>query len=105
MKGTSVIGCLAQVMKGSNVSMEVKRGLGNSNLLLTVTYESETWTWNRTQQPRVHAVEMSYRRGACGVTRWDGESNERMYERCGMGSHANGVNCGVVEWVKRNAMR
>ncbi len=28
-----------------------------------------------------------------------------MYERCGMGSQANGVNYGVVEWVKRNAMR
>ncbi len=22
-----------------------------------------------------------------------------------MGSHANGVNCGVVEWVKRNTLR
>ncbi len=28
-----------------------------------------------------------------------------MYERCGMGSHGNGVNCGVVEWVKRNTLR
>ncbi len=28
------------------------------------------------------AVEMSYLRGACGVTRLDGESNESMYERC-----------------------
>ncbi len=28
-----------------------------------------------------------------------------MYERCGMGSQANGVNCGVVEWVKRNTLR
>ncbi len=28
-----------------------------------------------------------------------------MYERCGMGSCANGVNCGVVEWVKRNTLR
>ncbi len=53
----------------------------------------------------VCAVEMSYLRGACGVTRWDGESNESVYERCGMGSQANGVNCGVVEWVKRNTLR
>ena len=44
-------------------------------------------------------------RGACGVTRWDGGSNESVYERCGMGSQANGVNCGVVEWVKRNTLR
>ncbi len=31
--------------------------------------------------------------------------NESVYERCGMGSQANGVNCGVVEWVKRNTLR
>ncbi len=36
---------------------------------------------------------------------WDGESNESMYERCGMGINANGVLCGVVEWVKRNTLR
>ncbi len=36
--------------------------------------------------------------------RWDGESNESVYESCGMGSHANRVNCGVVEWVKRNML-
>ncbi len=50
-------------------------------------------------------MEMSYLRGECGVTRWDGESNEIVYERCGMGSQANGVNCGVEEWVKRNMWR
>ncbi len=50
----------------------------------------------------VDAVEMSYLRGACGVTRWDGESNESVCGRCGMGSQAN---CGVVEWVKRNTLR
>ncbi len=48
---------------------------------------------------------MSYLRGARGVTRWDGESNETVYERCGMGSQVRGVNCGVVEWVKRNTLR
>ncbi len=36
-------------------------------------------------------------RGTCGVTRWDGESNESEQEKCGMGSHTRGVNCGVVE--------
>ncbi len=40
----------------------------------------------------------------CGVTRWDGESNESLYEKCGLGSHADGVNCGVVKWVKRNTL-
>ncbi len=85
--------------------MEVKRGSRNSILLLAFMYGSERWTWNRAQESRVRAVEMSYLRGACGVTRWDGESNESVYERCDMGSHANGVNCGVVEWVKRNTLR
>ena len=27
-----------------------------------------------------------------------------MYERCGMGTHAIGVKCGIVEWMKRNTM-
>ncbi len=36
---------------------------------------------------------------------WDGESNESVYERYHMGAHANGVNCGVVEWMKRNTLR
>ncbi len=44
------------------------------------------------------AVEVSYLRGACGVSRWDGLSNESVYERCGMSAHGNGVGCGVVWW-------
>ncbi len=40
--------------------------------------------WNRTQQSRVPAMEMSYLSRACGVTRWEGESNESVYERCCM---------------------
>ncbi len=36
MKGRSVVGSLAGVMKGRNVSMEVKRGLRNSILLPTL---------------------------------------------------------------------
>ncbi len=69
MKGRSVVGSLAGVMKGRNVSMDVKRGLRNSTLLPTLTYGSENWTWNGAQQSRVRAVEMSYLRGACGVRR------------------------------------
>ena len=69
--------------------MEVKRGLRNSILLPTLTYGSETWTWNRAQQSRVRGVEMSYLRGACGVTRWDSLSNESVYEKCGMGTRSS----------------
>ncbi len=50
-------------------------------------------------------VEMNYLRGPCGVIRQDGESKEGVHERCGMGSRANGVNCGVVEWVTSDTLR
>ncbi len=43
-------------------------------------------------------MEMSYLRGACGVKSWDGVSDEKVYESCGMGSRANDVNC---EWWNR----
>ncbi len=76
MKGRSVVGSLTRVMKGRYVSMDVKRGLRNSILLPTLTYGSENWTWNGAQQSRVRAVEMSYLRGVCGVSRWDGLNNE-----------------------------
>ncbi len=36
-------------------------------------------------------AEMSYLRGACGVTRWEGQSNESMYEKCGIGTCGSGV--------------
>lgn len=62
----------------------------------------ETWTWNKTQQSGVCAVEISYLRGAFGVTRRTGEGNEA-FIRFGMDMGANVVRCGVVEWVKRNA--
>ncbi len=105
MKGRSVVGSLAGVMKGRNVSMDVKRALRNSILLLTLTYGSENWTWNGAQQSRVRAVETSYLRGACGVSRWDGLSDASVYERCGMRERESGVGCGVVEWVKRSTLR
>ncbi len=52
VKGRSIIGSPARVVKGRSVSMEVKRGLRNSVLLPTLMYGSETWTWNRTQQSK-----------------------------------------------------
>ncbi len=75
MKGRNVVGSLTGVMKGRNVSMDVKKGLRNSILLPTLTYGSENWTWNGAQQSRVCTVEMSYLRGACGM-RWDELNNE-----------------------------
>ncbi len=76
-----VVGSLTGLMKGRNVSIDVKRALRISILLPTLTYGSENWTWNGAQQSRVRAVETSYLRGTCGVSRWDGLSNECVYER------------------------
>ncbi len=101
MKGRSVVGSLTGVMKGRNVLMDMKRGLRNSILLPTLTYGSENWTWNGTKQSRVRAVEMSYLRGARGVSRWDRLKNERR----GMRGSGSGVECGVVEWLKRSTLR
>ncbi len=33
---------------------------------------------------QIRDVEMSYMQGACGVSRWDGESNEETYGGLGM---------------------
>ena len=42
-------------------------------------------------------MEISYLRGTCGMTRWEGESNESMYEGCGMGPCVDEVKLNVVE--------
>ncbi len=59
VKGRSIIGSLARVMKGRSEFIEVKRGLRNSIFLPTLPYGSEMRMWNRAQQSRVRAVEMS----------------------------------------------
>ncbi len=56
------------------------------------------------QQLRVSAVELSYLRGSCGVSRWDCVSSESVYERCGMRVCGSGVGCSVVERVKRSTL-
>ncbi len=48
---------------------------------------------------------MSYVRGACGVSRWDGESNEDIHRKFGMIETAVGMDYGVVEWVKQSTLR
>ena len=39
------------------------------------------------------------------MIRWEVESNESIYKRCGLGLCANGVKCGLVERVKKNSLR
>ncbi len=54
---------------------------------------------------QLQAVEMSYMRGACGVLRWYGERNEDTNGRFGVSEAAVGMDCGVVECVKRSTLR
>ncbi len=44
-------------------------------------------------------------RGACGVIRWERESNESVYDRCVLNTCTNGVKCRVIEWLKRNSLK
>ncbi len=88
-------------MIGRNVSMEGKKKIVLSS---QQSCASETWTWNAAQQSQVRTVEMSYMRGACGVSRLDGESNEDMYERFGMSEAAVGMDSRVIELVKRSTL-
>ncbi len=39
------------------------------------------------------------------MSRWDGLSNECVYESCGMRGRGSGVGCGVVERDKRSTLR
>ncbi len=84
LQGRKAVGSLGRIMNGRSVSMEVKRDLGNTVIVPTLTYANETWGWNESQRSRVQAVEISYLRSACGVNSMDGMSNESVYERFGM---------------------
>ncbi len=64
-----MVGSLGCIMNGRSVSMEVKRDLRNTVIVPTFTYASEIWAWNENQRSRVQAVEISYLRSACGVSR------------------------------------
>ncbi len=55
-----VMGALEGVLKERSVSMVVKQGIRNSVILPTLSYTSETWTWNAAQQSRIRGVDMSY---------------------------------------------
>ncbi len=82
--------------------MVVSRGF---TVVPTLTYASETWAWNESQRSRVQAVEMSYLRGACGVSRMDGMSNDGVHKRFEMCHVGEGKKCGVVEEVKRQTLQ
>lgn len=39
------------------------------------------------------------------MTRWDGERNKSIYEKCGVETCTTGVKCGLVGWMKNNTLR
>ncbi len=96
---------MGHMMKGRTVNMEIKKALSDSITVPTLTYVSETWMWSEGQRCRIQAAEMSCLRGACGLNRMDGESNESVYGRFGMSVKSEGMNCGVVEVVKHSTLR
>ncbi len=53
----------------------------------------------------MQAVEISYLRSACGVSKMGGMSNESVYEHFGMCHVGKGKKCGVVEEVKRQTLK
>lgn len=105
MQGRKVIGELDSILKGRMVSQEVKKSLRNSVLLPTLSYGSETWTASDEDLFKLRAVEMSFFRMAAGMNRLDGPSNREVYESFGMEEQALGIDCGVVEWIKRSTLR
>ncbi len=93
---------MGHIMNGRSVSMEVKRDLRPTVIVSTLTYASETWAWNESQEFRVQAVEVNYYlRSAYGVSRMDGMSKESVYEHFGMCHVGEGKKYGVVEEVKQ----
>ncbi len=76
LQGRKAVGSLGRIMNGRSVSMEVKRDLRNTVKVPILTYASKTGAWNESQRSRGQAVEMSYLRSACGVSRMDGMSTE-----------------------------
>ncbi len=79
--------------------------LWDSIIVPIVAHGSEAWMWSKNQRSRVQAVEMSYLRGACSMSRTDGESYESVYGRFGMSMKREGMSCGMVEIVKESTKR
>ncbi len=93
LQGQKAMGSLEPVMKDR---IKVKKALHDSIIVPTLTYASETWTWNERQRSRIQAVEMSYFRGACSLNTMDGESKESVCGRFGMSVKGEGMNCEVM---------
>ena len=60
MQEKEVVGSLGRMMKEWTVSMEVREGLCDGIIVLTITYVRETWVWYEKQKSRIQVVEISY---------------------------------------------
>ncbi len=100
VKGRQAVGVLKRVMKGKKCEHGCKEGYKIYDYHANSCHVYQMWTVNAAQQSIIHAVEISYTKTACGVSGWDGESNESVYEQFGMGVTNKGMVYGVVEWVK-----
>ncbi len=63
-------------MRERTVSKDVKKGLGDSVIVSTIAYASETWMWSKYQRSKIQKAEIGYLKGGCGLNRMDGKNNE-----------------------------
>ncbi len=87
-------GSLECTMNGKSVSIEVKRDLRNTVIVPTLM-QANNGPGMRVSY-RVQAVEMSYLRSVCCVSRMDGLSNESVHECFGMCYVGKGKKRGLV---------
>lgn len=85
-------------MKGKTVRIEIKTELQDSIIVPNVAHASKIWIWNKSQKPRIQAVEQSYLRGACGVIRVDGDSDKCIHGRSAISCKGEGISYKVVRW-------
>ncbi|GBP42988.1 hypothetical protein EVAR_49476_1 [Eumeta japonica] len=62
-------------------------------------YGSESWVWHKKHESRINAVEMRSLRGICGVSRKDGNNDDR--ERCGFKDVVTREERGMLQWFGR----
>lgn len=61
------------MMRGRIVNMEVKKGLQDSMIILSLTNARETWMWLEIEESGIQGVAMGCLRVSCGVRRLDAE--------------------------------
>ncbi len=82
----------------------VRKAQRDRIIVPSITYACEKWTWNEGQRSRIQTVEMNYLRGPCGLNMIAGELNESVHEKFNKSIKSEGMNCGVVEVVKRSTL-